>query len=68
MHTNIFSWIRKRQFTLQLFVAIMVNMMVFSQPLSYALKNQNKLNRTYFRSSTSNIESNISLNALIQLS
>jgi RHS repeat-associated protein len=64
MHTNIFSWIRKRQFTLQLFVAIMVNMMVFSQPLSYALKNQNKLNRTYFRSSTSNIESNISLNAL----
>jgi RHS repeat-associated protein len=64
MHTNIFSWIRKRQFTLQLFVAIMVNMMVFSQPLSYALKNQNKLNRTYFKSSTSNIESNISLNAL----
>ena len=64
MHTNIFSWIRKRQFTLQLFVAIMVNMMVFSQPLSYALNNQNKLNRTYFGSSTSNVESNISLNAL----
>ena len=48
MHTNIFTWIRKRQFTLQLFVAVMVNMMVFSQPLSYALNSQNRVNSTYF--------------------
>jgi hypothetical protein len=34
---NIFTWIRKRQLTLQIFIALMVNLMVFSQPLEQIL-------------------------------
>lgn len=41
MHTNILSSIRKSHFTSQLFVALMVNMTIFSQPLSYALNSKN---------------------------
>lgn len=52
MHTNILSWIRKRQFMLQLFVAVMVNMMVFSQPLHYVLNSQKIINRTYYGSNS----------------
>jgi Salmonella virulence plasmid 65kDa B protein len=50
MQNSIFSQIRKKQSTLQLFVAVMANLMVFSQPLHYALYSNNK---QYFPSNSS---------------
>jgi RHS repeat-associated protein len=42
MQNSIFSWIRKQQFLLQIFVAVMVNLMAFAQPLNFVLnKNSN---------------------------
>lgn len=62
MQTNILSWIRKLQFSIQLFVALMVNMMVFSQPISYAIQNK-QLNKVHYyisgNSATSLVDNNV---------
>ena len=65
MQNSIFSWIRKQQATLQIFVAVMGNLMAFAQPLSYALngnsKTQRKTNGNYFGSSQFvNLNQNVS--------
>lgn len=64
MHTNILSWIRKRQFTMQLFIAIMVNMTIFSQPLSYALSNRISMRvvPSYSGTNTGNVDPSIQNN------